>query len=155
MWYHVWYHMWYWFTHFLGHDVICEMRLNHVKSTHILYDIMTQEMGKSISHMTSWPISRDKAYDITYVWYTRLISRDKLLWHHICVISWLYLNCLWFHMWCDLIGGGQVLVAGATNRKYQVQVHPKARAALYHVCRPRRKLLSHVLARCSAASGRR
>ncbi len=36
-----------------------------------------------------------------------------------------------------------------TNRKYQIQVDPKPRAALYHVCRPRWKLLSpcpcHVL----------
>ena len=49
-----------------------------------------------------------------------------------------------------LAGPGSVLlVAGTTNRKYQVQVDPKPRAALYHVCRPRWKLLSpcpcHVL----------
>ncbi len=48
------------------------------------------------------------------------------------------------------VGRGSVLlVAGTTNRKYQVQVDPKPRAALYHVCRPRWKLLSscpcHVL----------
>ncbi len=40
------------FTRFLGHDVICEMSLEHMKLTHILYDIMTQEMGKSIIDIT-------------------------------------------------------------------------------------------------------
>ena len=40
------------------------------------------------------------------------------------------------------VGMGLVLVAGATNWKYQVQVDSKARAALFHVCRPRWKLVS-------------
>ncbi len=117
MWHHVWYHVWYWFsrfTRFLGHDVICEMRLKHVISPHILYDIMTQETGKSISHMKSWCISRDKQHDITIMWCTRLISRDKLLWYHHYVIYWLYFCVnLWCHVWCDLVGGGLVLVARA------------------------------------------
>ena len=35
------------------------------------------------------------------------------------------------------VGRGSVLlVAGTNNRKYQVQVDPKPRAALYRVCRP-------------------
>ncbi len=95
MWYHMWYHVWYRFTRFLGHDVVCEMRLKHMISPLILYAIMTQETGKSISHMTSWCTSRDKQHDITIMWCTRLISRDKLLWYDHYVIYWLMSYVMW------------------------------------------------------------
>jgi hypothetical protein len=58
---------------------------------------MTQEMGKWISHRTSWSISRDKPHDITYVWYHTLKSRDKHLWHLICMIY--YLLVMSYEMW--------------------------------------------------------
>ncbi len=124
-WHHVWYHVWYQITLFLGHGVIREMRLKHVISPHILYDIMTQETGKSISHMTSWCISCDKQHDITIMWCTRLISLDKLLWYHHYVIYWLYFCVhLWCHMWCDLVGGGLVLVACAMVHHLQWPAPP-------------------------------
>ena len=67
VWYHLWHHVWYGFTHSLGHVIL---RFFH----DIPYDIMlfwryhmTQGMGKTISHMTSYMMSCNFAWYHHYV----------------------------------------------------------------------------------------
>jgi hypothetical protein len=86
VWYHIWYHVWYGFTHSLGHVIL---RFFH----DIPYDIMsfwryhmTQRMGKTISHMTSYMMS------CNFAWYHHYVISHNCdiieLYDVICDITW-------------------------------------------------------------------
>ena len=67
LWYHIWYHMWYWFTRFLGHVISSIFHdITHDIMPFSLHH-MTQETGKSISHMISYVISCKTQWFHNYV----------------------------------------------------------------------------------------